>query len=444
MRYIDRLIVTGVGLLLTLTAQAQSQLPNIVLIVSDDQGWADIGYHNDEVRTPNLDKLMAMGVQLDAHYVQPQCTPTRVALMTGRYPSRFGPEPTKASNEPAFPKGTLTMASMLKDLGYDTAIMGKWHLGSTADHGPMHFGFDHSYGSFAGAVGMYDHRYRLNKPPFTQTWHRNHQFIKEEGHATDLVANEAIEFLQKERDKPFFLYLPFHAVHTPLAEEQKWLDMNKHIQDPDRRLFLAAASHLDHAIGQIINGIENSVALENTIVIFTSDNGGIHTGYRGGNYPPPDPKLKKGFSSNFPLRGGKVDAYEGGIRVPAFITWVGKLKPHKANHRMHAVDWMPTLARVLQVELTDAPEWDGVDVWPILTGKKEAYDQPRVIYTTWNNRRWESIHQGDLKIVRQQGKPWQLFDLASDPSEKTDLAQQQPDKVKALEAVYQSQRAKDQ
>ena len=335
-------------------SQAQPQRPNIVLIVTDDQGWADIGYHNDEVRTPNMDKLASMGVELDAHYVQPQCTPTRVALMTGRYPSRFGEDATRASNNPVFPKGTLTMASMLKGLGYDTALMGKWHMGSTADHGPNHFGFDHSYGSLAGAVGNYDHRYRLNTP-YSITWHRNGEIIEgyENGtHTTDLIAKEAVAFLEKERAKPFFLYLPFHAVHTPLVEEdEKWHEINKHIKDDDRRLFLAAASHLDDAIGQIVNAIENSVSLENTIVIFTSDNGGIHKGYRGGNYPKPDPKLKAGFSSNKPLRGGKGTAYEGGSRVPAFVTWVGTLKPGKNTTRMHAVDWLPTLANLLGVEI---------------------------------------------------------------------------------------------
>jgi len=437
------------GLLLACSAAAQPQrLPNIVLIVTDDQGWADIGYHNDEVKTPNIDRLMNLGVELDAHYVQPQCTPTRVALMTGRYPSRFGPNATAASNKPAFPKGTLTMASMLKQIGYDTALMGKWHLGSTPEHGPNHFGFDYSYGSLAGAVGMYDHRYRLNTP-YAETWHRNHEIIEgyENGtHVTDLIVADAVRFLEKPRDRPFFLYLPFHAVHTPLAEPQRWLDANKHIQDRDRRLFLAAASHLDDAIGRIARAIDNSVALENTIVIFTSDNGGIHTGYRGGNYPPPDPRLKKGFSSNDPLRGGKTNAYEGGIRVPAFITWVGQLAPATVTTRMHAVDWMPTLAHLLGVEPeTDASAgWDGENVWPIISGKKPGYAQPRTIYTTWHNRRWEALHHGDLKIARRKGKPWQLFDLAKDPSETTDLADQQPGKVAELVKLYQAERAKDE
>ncbi len=434
-------------LLISFASGAAETKPNIILIVTDDQGWADIGYHNDEVRTPNIDKLCKMGVQLDAHYVQPQCTPTRVALMTGRYPSRFGPQATFANNKPAFPKGTLTMAQMLKDLGYDTALMGKWHLGSSAKHGPNHFGFDYSYGSLAGAVGNYNHVYRIGSP-YEITWHRNGQIIDgyENGtHTTDLIAADAIRFLEKQREKPFFLYLPFHAVHLPIYEEdEKWHEMNAHVEDGDRRAFLAAASHLDDAIGQIINAVENSVALENTIVIFTSDNGGVHWAHPGNAYPAPDPAMKKGFSSNAPLRAGKITAYEGGMRVPAFITWVGKLEPHKMTARMHVSDWLPTLAGLLNPQSAQSPDWDGQNVWPLLTGKQKKYEKPRTIYTTWNNRTWEALHHGDMKIVRQKGKPWQLYDLAKDPIEKNNLAKQMPGKVAELVTLYKAEKTKDE
>ncbi len=325
-------------------ALADDRRPNIVLIVTDDQGWADVGYHNDEVRTPNIDKLCAQGVQLDAHYVQPQCTPTRVALLTGRYPSRFGPQATVANNKPAFPKGTPTLSQILKDAGYDTALMGKWHLGSTAEHGPNLFGFDYSYGSLAGAVGNYDHRYSL-KSPYSITWHRNGEIIEgyENGtHTTDLIAADAVRFINKQREKPFFLYLPFHAPHLPIYEEdEKWDSMNTHIKNADRRAFLSAISHLDDAIGQVVKAAESTAELHNTIFIFTSDNGGVHWAHKGNAYPAPDPPMSKGFSSNAPLRAGKITAYEGGMRVPAFITWVGKLKPHKISV------FMPRLIRHL-------------------------------------------------------------------------------------------------
>ncbi|MCA9438320.1 MAG: sulfatase-like hydrolase/transferase [Candidatus Omnitrophica bacterium] len=162
-------ILLGIlALLLFVSAPAPAQPPNILFIVSDDQGWNDIGYHNDDLRTPNLDQLAETGVRLEHHYVQPQCTPTRVALMTGRYPSRFGPHCTTASNDQSYPIGTPTLASLLQSAGYDTGLFGKWHMGSKPEWGPNHYGFDFSYGSLAGAVGMYDHRYRLNTP-YAQT-----------------------------------------------------------------------------------------------------------------------------------------------------------------------------------------------------------------------------------------------------------------------------------
>ena len=233
--------------------------PNILLIVADDMGWADIGYHNSEIKTPNLDRLAKEGVDLDQHYVQPQCTPTRVSLMTGRYPNRFGRHCTSASNQQAFPFDTITMASALKSLGYDTAITGKWHLGSKPEWGPTKYGFNQSYGSLAGAIGMYDHRYRLNQPEFTQTWHRNDQLIEDEaGHATDLCTEQAVQWIHS-LNKPFFLYVPFHTVHTPLAEPQRYLDMNQHIENPDRRLMAAALSHMDESMGRVISALEETV-----------------------------------------------------------------------------------------------------------------------------------------------------------------------------------------
>jgi arylsulfatase A-like enzyme len=182
-----------------------SEKPNVVFIVADDMGWADIGYHNAEIRSPNLDKLAKAGIELDCHYVQPQCTPTRVALMTGQYPMRINHKNAQAHNEEAFSIGTQIMSHMFKKLGYTTAIMGKWHMGCLEKWGPKHHAFDYSYGSYAGAVGMYDHRYTLTKKPYSVTWHRNHELVEEEGHVTDLVRDEAVSWIHKNKDKPFFL-----------------------------------------------------------------------------------------------------------------------------------------------------------------------------------------------------------------------------------------------
>jgi len=418
--------------------------PNILVIVSDDQGWGDIGYNDPEIRSPNLDKLAENGVRLDCHYVQPQCTPTRVALMTGRYPSRFGPHCTKASNDQAYPLGTLTMASMLKDLGYETALIGKWHMGSKPVWGPNRYGFDSSYGSLAGAVGMYDHRYRLDTP-YTQTWHRNLEFIEEEGHSTDLIAREAVQWLERKRDKPFFLYLPFNAVHTPLVEEEKWLKQNEHIEHEDRRLYAAAVTHMDWAVGEVVEALERIGQRENTLIVFTSDNGAIVTGYPGDNYPPPDPALDD-FSSNGPFRGKKGQVYEGGMRVPAFVHWPGHLDHRTVDAPIHAVDWVPTLANRLGYTPKEDPKWDGENVWPLLSGEADSASD-RVLYWVWggeSDRERVALRQGGWKILREGREGvWELYNLAVDPSEKNDLASSDPERMKVLKSLFEKEASKD-
>jgi arylsulfatase A-like enzyme len=425
-----------------LFAQKTFPNPNIVLLVADDLGWNDIGYHNDKIKSPVLDNLAATGVELAQHYVQPQCTPTRVALMTGRYPSRFGHHCTQASNEHSYPFETLTIASMLKKLGYTTGLFGKWHMGSRPEWGPNHHGFDYSYGSLAGAVGMYDHRYRLSSP-YKNTWHRNHEFTEEQGHATDLVTKEAVNWIEANREKNFFCYVPFHSVHTPLVEEDKWLQMNKHIESPGRRLMAAAISHLDHCIGQIINALDRNNLRENTLIIFISDNGGIHTGYAGGNYPPPDPKLEKGFSSNLPLKGGKTTVYEGGIRVPAFVNWKGSLKPCKVTVTTHCVDWMPTLANFLDTRQEKEPDWDGMNIWPFITRQKQTLPD-RQIYWLWGRERNRvALRKGDWKLLRNNQIKWQLYNIADDPYEKNDLSTQKLEMLEQLKDLINKEKQKD-
>jgi arylsulfatase A-like enzyme len=428
-----------------------AERPNVLLIVSDDQGWADIGYHNPELRTPHLDRLAREGVELDRHYVQPQCTPTRVALMTGRYPSRFGPHATQASNAHAFPFDTPTLATVLAGLGYDTALVGKWHMGDKPGEGPNQHGFAHSYGCLAGAVGVYDHRYRKG----ALAWHRNGDFLdaaQHQGHVTDLIAAEAVRWLREGRTKgkPFFLYLPFTAVHTPLVEEERWLAVNAHIADPDRRLFAAAATHMDWAVGEVLRALEETGQREKTLIIFTADNGGIHTGYDGGNYPPPDPALRAGFSSNAPLRGGKTNCFEGGIRVPAFAHWPGRLRPQKRTAPMHAVDWLPTLAALTGAQLPEGLALDGQNVWPLLAGERTEQAGPREFYWVWNSSRaWEALRLGDWKIVRdnrpkaERRGEWMLFNVTDDPEEKSDRAAEQPARVAELAARFEAHKAKD-
>jgi len=455
------------------TGSLDDHRPNVIVIISDDQGWADIGYNNPRVYTPNLDRLAATGITFVNHYVMPQCTPTRVATLTGRFPSRFGGPAMSASNQPAIPKGTPTLANMFTDSGYDTFLCGKWHLGSTPEFGPNHFGFQSSYGSLAGAIGMYDHRYRKGK--FAETWHRDHQLIDgwENGvHATDLVSAEAIRYIGKKHEKPFFMYLAFHAVHTPLDERGKFVDQPTQLDpnhpnrwknedqiqwfndpagkiqsepDPEKRLLLAAANHLDYAIGQVIQALDQSGQRENTLILFSSDNG--PQGSWGGQAYPDDLKLTD-FNQPLPIKGMKLDVWEGGIHVPAFANWKGKIPSKKVEDPVHIVDWFPTLAKVIGYQPETNLLLDGVDLTPVLL--RDQAIAKRDLYWTWGWQinRW-ALRSGDWKIVKYgQGEPakpsqWQLFNLTADPKEANDLAAEKTEILASLHQDFLEQRKKD-
>jgi len=447
--------------------------PNVIVIISDDQGWADIGYNNPKAYTPHLNALAAQGATFAHHYVMPQCTPTRVAVMTGRYPGRFGPQALQANNVPAFPLGTPTLASMFKACGYETYLCGKWHLGSSPEHGPNHFGFDESYGSLAGAVGMYDHRYRKGK--YEENWHRNEKLIEghDNGvHATDLVAREAVEIIERPREKPFFLYLAFHAVHTPLDERgpfvdqptqrdpenpDRWLNEEKikwfndpagKIQqepDPEKRLLLAAVHHLDSAIGEVVTALERNGQRENTLILFSSDNG--PQGSWPGNAYPDDLKLTD-FNQPLPMRGRKLDVWEGGIHVPAFANWPGRIRSKQIADPVHIIDWFPTLARLVDYQPKAPIPWDGVDLSRILFADRSL--AKRDLYWIWNQRtnRW-ALRYGKWKIVKYGNEEpknpgaWQLFNLEDDPKEQNDIAEAHPETVRALHRRFLAQRSKD-
>jgi len=472
---LQRLLLLGLSAALAPPLWAQeASPPNVVVIVTDDQGWGDIGYHNAAVYSPRLDALAASGVRFSQHYVMPQCTPTRVALMTGRYPSRFGPQAQQANNAPAFPLGTPTLATLMKGAGYATHLVGKWHLGSSKEHGPNAHGFDASYGSLAGACGMYDHRYRPGK--FAETWHRDGEVIPgwENGvHTSDLLAAEAVRVIEAERDGPFFLYLAFQAVHTPLDERgrfvdrptqldpedpTRWLDEDEipwfhdpegliqREQDPEKRLLLAAIHHMDHAVGEVVDALERTGQSAETLILFTSDNG--PQGSWPGNAYPDDLKLTD-FNQPIPMRGKKTDTYEGGIRVPGFAVWPGQIESRAEARPVHVVDWMPTLASVAG---GSAPSpTDGCDLSELLLeGRAPEALESRELYWVWSsssNRR--ALRHGDWKIVRYGKKEprgpedWQLFHLGRDPEEQRDLGAEEPEKRAELHRRYLEQRARD-
>ena len=411
------------------TTAAERQ-PNIIFILADDLGWADVGFHGGNAPTPNLDKLARESVELTQHYVYPACTPTRASLLSGRYATRFGV--TTPLNTRVFPWATITLARALKSVGYDTALFGKWHLGSRPEWGPQKFGFDRSYGSLAGGVGPWDHRYKTGE--FSITWHRDGKLIEEEGHVTDLITREAVQRLEVRSERPFLLYLAYSAVHIPIREPDEYLErVPAEITERSRREYAAGVMHLDHAVGRVLAALRKTGKADNTLVIFTGDNGGYPDARNDDpKYPPDNYPPGPAGGDNRPLRGMKLNVYEGGIRVPTLVHWPARLKPGKLTPPIHISDWMPTFCALAGYRAEKDLRWDGRNIWPILAGLESP--APRTIYVASPNFESQAIRDGDWKLIAQQAGGLELFDLASDPNETTNVAPTMPDKVAALRA----------
>ena len=410
---------------------AASERPNILFLIADDLGWADVGWHGSEIDTPNLDGLSRQGVILDQHYVTPMCSSTRACLLSGQYSTRFGLD--SATNERVFPPGMTTLASALQSLGYETGLTGKWHLGSKPQWGPLQFGFTRSYGSFAGGVDQYLHLYK--RGPYQKTWHRNDQYVSEKGHATDLIAREAIRWIERsDRNHPWFIQVAFTAVHVPIQEPEKW------IKNESRRHYAAGATHMDHTIGEMMEAIERAGQKENTLIIFTSDNGGSGPWNPRGLYPGKyDPSPVLGI--NKPLRGRKGTVYEGGIRVPAFAHWPGKLPAGTTlPHPVHIVDWMPSILKLTGHPTAGQLPSDGRDIWPLLTKAEESPD-PRTLYFKRANN--FALRHGDWKLVTTGKEKQELFHLAVDPGETKDLSRQNPEQATKLRTLLEQERKND-
>lgn len=411
--------------------------PNIVFIIADDLGWADVDFHGGNVPTPNLDRLRREGVELRQHYVAPVCSPTRAGFLTGRYWSRFGI--TTPTNTLGLPFDTVTVARALSEAGYHTGITGKWHLGSKPEWGPNHFGFQHSYGSLAGGVTPWSHYYK--KGPYSTTWHRNEELITEEGYVTDLLVKEAVEWIQKQNgDEPFFLYAPFTAVHLPIREPQVWLNrVPKEISGEVPRHYAACILHLDDAVGRIVEAIDKTGKKDNTLIVFTSDNGGSTAENNDTKYPNIKDDCPNGPlpGNNLPLRGKKGDLYEGGTRVPTIARWPGRIKAGTtAETPVHIVDWMPTFCALAGYKADlEKLKWDGIDIWPNVSGQGPLPE--RTLYSAGTHFRSQALRDGDWKLIlfKKEGggeARAELYNIAKDPNEKMNLAKAQPDRLAKL------------
>jgi len=403
----------------------RTERPNVVLIVADDLGWNDVGFHGSEIKTPRLDALARTSVVLNQFYVFPTCSPTRAALLTGRNPSRFGIlGPLGLDPMASLPLQTVTLAEWLGDSGYATGLVGKWHLGPTFDFGPRRQGFQSAYGYLHGQIDQFKHHYKT----LDKSWFRDEEFIDEPGHATDLLAREATRFIEQHRERPFFLYLAFSVPHYPLQEDESWVrPYEETTEHKDLRLNAAAVTHMDDAIGRVLDTLDRTDLREQTLVIFTSDNGGqenwLATGY-GGEHGP-----NERLGDNRPLRGWKGSVYEGGIRVPALVHWRGRLKPSICNSVLCATDIFPTVAGLIGKQLPTELKLDGIDIRPALTDENSRDDHP--IY--WNTGAQKAVRVGDWKLVESRGNgTTELFDLRTDPFETRDQPVDEPNRVEKL------------
>ena len=410
--------------------------PNILYIIADDLGWADVSYQGSRIRTPNIDALAKDGIVLNQHYVMPTCTPTRVGLMTGQYPSRYGV--LSPAYGQIFDPDTVTLAEALRRDGYSTSISGKWHMGSPPECVPTKFGFESSYGYLAGQIDPYTHLYKTGE----KSWHRNDEFFEETGHATDLITDEAVRIIRGRHDKPFFLYVAYSVPHFPLHEPDEWLDMYKDIENESRRWYAASVTHMDAGIGKVVRAIDDAGLRDNTLIVFVSDNGGQKSWHNDTQYKGRyDNKPHDVLGDNRPLRGWKGDVFEGGIRVPGLVNWPKYLKPGKTDAPIHIVDWMPTLCALAGVEMDKDPAWDGINVWPAITGKAKS---PAIRTMYWKIKSAYALRVADWKLItdRNFAKPM-LFNLAGDPLEKNDLAKKQPQRIADMTVILKQTAAAD-
>ncbi len=415
--------------------------PNIILAVSDDTGWNDVGWHGSEIDTPVLDHLAETGLDLDRFYAWPVCSPTRAALLTGRPPSRFGIlGPIAMRSTLALPKDVPTLAESLSNQGYRTAISGKWHLGLSPETGPNAYDFQRSYGYLHGQIDQFTHIYKNGDP----SWHRDGSFIDEEGHATDLIADEAVDIIGEwsGRDAPpFFLYVPFSVPHYPLQEEEQWTEPYRgRIENESRRIFAASMTHMDAAIGRIIDAVEEQGIGDDTIFVFMSDNGGQEswtpTFEYGGKFEANDR-----LGDNAPLRGWKGELYEGGIRVPALIHAPGRFTSAKIEHTISACDLYPTLAALSGGEAPGVVE--GIDVTSALGGG--TLEEERTLYRRTGSRL--AVRVGEWKLVHAGPSPGdgtdELFNVIEDPCETRDRAGNEPEILARLGQELERQFAMD-
>ena len=405
--------IAAVGIVLTLSSVQAQDHPNILLIVADDLGWGDVGYHGSEIETPNMDALAAEGLTLRRYYANPTCSPTRTSMMTGQAALRAGVTmPLNKHAKQGMPLNLQILPQFLQTAGYQTSEVGKWHLGhATVAQLPNARGFDYSYGHMLGGIGHFNHIHGG-----ALDWHRNGKALRESGHATDLLTADAIRRIEhRDPQRPLFLYLNYTVPHLPNEALPEYMDQYNFIEDKNRRGHAAMVGHMDTAIGEVVKALESEGMRENTLVWFVSDNGGLVPGFGNATadsilstmvdwFGVPLPfsflefvrsNAQDGGSDNGPYRAGKGFVYEGGVLVPSFLSFPGRLAPSELETRVTAQDVLPTLLAAAEVQAEIPQPIDGANAWPTMLGHAKL-DAPDFAITGLNG---EAYYRGDWKLV---------------------------------------------
>ena len=470
MKNVRSLTLVLAGLMLLLSASvvlaAAAEQPNIIILFADDLGYGELSCQgNPEIPTPHIDSIASNGVRFTDGYVAgPNCSPSRAGLLTGRTPTRFGYEfnPTGALNEdPGFglPIEEVTIAEALHDAGYTTGLIGKWHQGGTAKYHPFRHGFDEFFGftheghyfvpppykgvttmlrrktlpgggkgRWVGKKGLiYSTHMRYDEPDYdaNNPIVRGGQPVEETEYLTDALTREAVGFIDRHDDKPFFLYLAYNAVHSPLQGADAYMKKFAHIEDIHRRIFAAMLANMDDSVGAVMEQLLKSGLEENTLVFFLSDNGG------------PTRELT---SSNLPLRGQKGQMYEGALRVPFMVQWTGKIPAGQVYHKpVSAYDIFATAA-ANSTGVTAPQQIEGVDLLPFLTGKDAGRPHQTLFWrqggkTAMRHGDWKLVHMG--KGFESGNAKWELYDLSKDISEETNLAKANPETLAELVSLWE-------
>ena len=423
-------LLLAAAALFSSTVLAASRPPNVIHIVADDLGWKDLGFQGaTDIRTPNLDRLAREGASFEQFYVQPMCTPSRAALLTGRYPMRYGLQTLVIPSKGTYGLSTdeYLLPQVLKDAGYQTAIIGKWHLGhADRRYWPRQRGFDYAYGAVLGEIDYFSH-----DAHGVTDWQRDNEPVKEEGYVTTLLGDDAVRFVEKQQDneKPFFLYLAFTAPHAPYQAPDEYVERFRSIPDQTRRVYAAMISCLDDQVGRVVEALDRTGQRDDTLIFFHSDNGGTRDARLTG-----EGKVDSIPCDNGPLRGGKGDLYEGGTRVPAFANWPGHIAPGTVIETpVHVVDILPTLAALGGASTDKCLPIDGIDISAALLGEGQPA-RTEVVYNIEPFR--AAIREGDWKLVWRTLLPAkvELFNITEDPNESRNLVADHPEKVAELQA----------